>query len=195
MSEIIENDRAKLFYLNNIINNYELPEFFEDFKNDIKTLYHIDSRLNEEISFIYIFLEKENNKEKEKEKNIEIKTEEDYNLMKKRIKVNQIKDKTILIEIEKNSNNLSRKIPETFEEKIQNVVERELKNAGERIRKYLSSNNKKYYPSSKVQVRTCDDCQEIIKGDIFKDVKNVEEKYYCEKCSFKRNDEPMFVIH
>ena len=56
MSEIIENDKAKLFYLNNIINNYELPEFFEDFKNDIKTLYHIDSRLNEEISFIlYIF--------------------------------------------------------------------------------------------------------------------------------------------
>ena len=180
------NTKANLFYLNNIIKDYVFPDTLEEFKTDIKTLYHIDSRLNDEISIIYIFLEKE--------KIIEIKTKDDYNLMKKRI-LNEIKDKTILIEIENNTNGLNRKIPETFEEKIQNVVEKELKNAGERIRKYLSSNNKKYYPATKIQDRVCESCGEIIKGDIYKIVKNVEEKYYCEKCSFNMNDEPMFVIH
>ena len=189
----MSNDtKGNLFYLNNIIKDYVFPDTFEEFKTDIKTLYHIDSRLNDEISFIYIFLEK--NKNNEKEKIIEIKTKDDYNLMKQRI-LNEIKGKTILIEIENNSNDLNRKIPETFEEIIQNVVERELKNAGERIRKYLSSNNKKYYPTSKIQDRLCESCGEIIKGDIYKNVKNVEEKYYCEKCSFNMDDEPMFVIH
>ena len=184
----INNKVINLFYLNNTIKEYSLPETFTDFKTEIKSLYHIDSRLNEELSFIYIYIENE------KENKIQIKNEKNYSDMINRIE-DKIKDKTILIEIEKSSNNLSQKNPETFEEEIKNVVEKELKNAGERIIKSLSLNSKKYYPSSKIQVLICDKCAELIKGDIFKSAKNVEEKYFCEKCSFKMEDEPMFVIH
>ena len=193
MSKIIDNkdNTCNLFYLNNIIKDYNLPESFKDLKSDIKELYHIDPRLNDEISLVYIFLDKEKNNIKEK--NIEVKTEDDYISMKKRI-TNEIKDKTLLIEIENNINNINRKIPKTFEEEMQRIIERELKNAGERIRKYLSSNNKKYYPASKLQDKICDSCGEIIKGDIYKNAINIEEKYYCEKCSLNIN-EPMFVIH
>ena len=193
MSKIIENkdNTCNLFYLNNTIEDYNLPESFKDLKSDIKELYNLDPRLNDEISLFYIFLEKE--KKDIKEKTIEVKTEEDYILMKKRI-INDIKDKTILIEIENNKNNIDRRIHETFEEKMQSIIERELKNAGERIRNYLSSNNKKYYPASKVQDKMCDKCGEIINGDIYKNAINIEEKYYCEKCSLDIS-EPMFVIH
>ena len=136
MSKIIENkdNTCNLFYLNNTIEDYNLPESFKDLKSDIKELYNLDPRLNDEISLFYFFLEKEKNNIKEK--TIEVKTEEDYILMKKRI-INDIKDKTILIEIENNKNNIDRKIYERFEEKMQSIIERELKNAGERIRNYL----------------------------------------------------------
>ena len=195
MSKINENknDRANLFYFNNTINDYDLPENLSSFISDIKELFQIDSRLNEEINLTYIFLDKDKNK-KTKEKIIEIKSDDDYKKMKERL-TNEIKDQNILIEIENNSNNiLERKAPETFEEEIQNIVERELKNAGERIIKYLSSNDKKSYPSSKIQDKICSECNNIISGDIYKSAKNVEEKYYCENCSFNIND-PMFVIH
>ena len=193
MSKIIENkdNTCNLFYLNNTIKDYNLPESFKDLKSDLKELYNIDPRLNDEISLFYNFLEKEKNNTKER--NEEVKSEDDYLLMKKRI-INEVKDKTLLVEIGKNINNTYRKIPETFEEEMQSVIERELKNAGERIRKYLSSDIKKYYPASKVQDKICDSCGEIIKGDIYKNAINIEEKYYCEKCSLNIN-EPMFVIH
>ena len=195
MSEINKNknDRANLFYFNNTINDYDLPENLSSFISDIKELFQIDSRLNEEINLTYIFLDKDKNKNT-KEKIIEIKSDDDYKKMKERL-ANEIKDQNILIEIENNSNNiLERKAPETFEEEIQNIVERELKNAGERIIKYLSSNDKKSYPASKIQDKICSECNNIIIGDIYKSAKNVEEKYYCENCSFNIND-PMFVIH
>ena len=195
MSQINEskNKKANLFYFNNTIKDYDLPENLSYFKVDIKELFQIDPRLNEEINLTYIFLEKEKNKNT-KEKIIEIKSDDDYKKMKERL-TSEIKDQTILIEIENNSNNIhDRKAPETFEEEIQNVVERELKNAGERIRKYLSSNDKKCYPSTKIQDKICSECKNIISGDIYKSAKNVEEKYYCENCSFNIND-PMFIIH
>ena len=187
------NPKANLFYFNNTIKDYDLPETLFNFKSEIKELFHIDSRLNDEINIIYIFLQK--NKNDNTEKYIEVKLEDDYKIMKERLGKEDIKDNTILIEIENNLNNINeRKVPETFEEEIQNVVEREIKNASERIINYLSSNNKKSYPGSKVQDKECCVCNEIINGDIYKNAVNIEEKYYCEKCSININD-PMFVIH
>ena len=187
------NPKVNLFYFNNTIKDYDLPETLFNFKSELKELFQIDSRLNEEINIIYIFVQK--NKNNNIEKYIEVKLEDDYKIMKERLGKEDIKDNTILIEIENNLNNINeRKVPETFEEEIQNVVERELKNASERIINYLSSNNKKSYPGSKVQDKECCVCNEIINGDIYKNAVNIEEKYYCEKCSININD-PMFVIH
>ena len=187
------NSKVNLFYFNNTIKDYDLPETLFNFKSELKELFQIDSRLNEEINIIYIFVQK--NKNNNIEKYIEVKLEDDYKIMKERLGKEDIKDNTILIEIENNLNNINeRKVPETFEEEIQNVVERELKNASERIINYLSSNDKKNYPASKIQDKECCVCNEIINGDIYKNAVNIEEKFYCEKCSININD-PMFVIH
>ena len=191
MSKIVEKEKVNLFYFNNIIKNYSLPESFKDLKTDIKNLFNIDSRLNKEI-FVYYKLLKEN-KDIGKEKYIEVKSDEDYQMMKKYIS-NDSLDKTLLIEIRKNINDDIRKVSEKFEDEIKIIVENELRNAGERIKQYLSSYSKKYYPSSKIQDKICDDCKEIICGDIYKNALKIEEKFYCEQCSFKIND-PMFVIH
>ena len=194
MSKIIvedklNNNKFNLFYLNTTIKEYELPENFSNFKSDIKELFNIDSRLNEEINIIYVLLKKE--KKQTIEKNIDVKTEDDYQNMKTS-NINEIKDQTILIEIEKND--IRRKLPETFEEEIKSVVEREIRDAGERIRQCLSISDKKYYPSTKIQDKKCDECKDIIAGDIYKNALKVENKFYCEKCSLNIND-PMFVIH
>ena len=74
------NHRANLFYSNTNINDYELPETLKEFKSDIKTLFQIDSRLNNEIHIIYISLEK-----KQFKKNIEVKTEDEYKEMRDKI--------------------------------------------------------------------------------------------------------------
>ena len=58
--------------------------------------------------------------------------------MLKTIKESEIKDNTILIEIDKVPSETNRTIPDSYEEEIQCVVERELKGAAERIKKYLS---------------------------------------------------------
>ena len=190
----MENDnifQATLFYSNSKISDYDLPVTLEDFKSDIQKLFLIDSRLNKEISISYI-LNKDKNK---KEKRVEVKTEDEYKIMRKGI-TNEIKDKTIFIEIEKISNILSMKSPKTFEEQIQLVVESELKNASERIINSLSSDNKKLYPNLIIQDKTykCGDCGKLIYGDIYKNAINAEEKFYCENCSFKIN-EPLFIVH
>ena len=192
----VKNDseyKANLFYFNNTVYDYELPESFFIFKEDIKEIFNIDSNLNDELSLFYTFLDKDK-ENKEKKKIIKVKTQDEYKDMRDKIE-KKIEKKTILIEIENDSFNVNRKAPETFEEEIQCVVEREIKNAAERIRKFLSSNSKKY-PYSKKQDRQCCSCSGLIYGDMYKKAKDIQEQYYCEKCAFELNDdEPLFVIH
>ena len=185
------NFLATLFYSNSKISDYDLPESLEDFKSDIQELFLIDSRLNNELSISYTLCKDKNKMEKK----VVVKTEDEYKIMRKGIE-NEIKDKTIIIEIEKNVNDLRMKSPKTFEEQIQLVVERELKNASERIINSLSSDNKKLYPNLIIQDKTykCGDCGKLIIGDIYKNAIKAEEKFYCENCSFKIN-EPMFIVH
>jgi hypothetical protein len=184
---------ANLYYFNSTVKDYELPESFLIFKEDIKEMFNIDSNINDELSLFYTFLDVDK-MNKEKKKITKVKTQEDYKEMRDRIQ-SKIEDKTILIEVEKDSFNSNRKVPETFEEEIQCVVEREIKDAAERIRKFLSSNSKRY-PYSKKQDKQCYKCNGLIYGDIYKKAKEIAEQYYCEKCALDLNDdEPLFVIH
>ena len=191
-----ENDdkkyKANLYYFNSTVNDYELPESFLIFKEDIKEMFNIDSNINDELSLFYTILDKDK-ENKEKKKITKVKTQDEYKEMRDGIQ--KIEDKTIFIEIEKDSFNINRKAPETFEEEIQCVVEREIKNAAERIKKFLSSNSKRY-PYSKKQDKQCCNCSGLIYGDMYKKAKEISEQYYCEKCAFELNDdEPLFVIH
>ena len=136
----LANQTANIDYMNNLIEGFELPSSLNDFRTQIKKLLHIESKTNDEIFVLYIF--------KEDDKEIEAKTDEDYTLLLKRMKNDEIKDNTIFIESDKVPCEISRKNPESFEEEIQYVIERELKSAADRIKKYLSG-NKKCYPSVK----------------------------------------------
>ena len=192
MEEENKNYKANLYYFNSTVNDYELPESFLIFKEDIKEMFNIDSNINDELSLFYTILDKDK-ENKEKKKITKVKTQEEYKEMRDGIQ--KIEDKTIFIEIEKDSFNINRKAPETFEEEIQCVVEREIKNAAERIKKFLSSNSKRY-PYSKKQDKQCCNCSGLIYGDMYKKAKEISEQYYCEKCAFELNDdEPLFVIH
>ena len=186
----LKNLRANIFYLGNTIKDFELPLYLNDFRTQVKDLFKIETRTNDDISIVYIF--EDDNDDKTKEKIIEAKTDEDYIQLLKRIESKEIKDETILIESSKISSEISQKTPETFEEEIASVVESELKAAGEKIKKYLSG-NKKCYPLVKKAKKVCSNCYRDIVGNVYRSVVNIEENIYCEKCSFTKK-EPTFII-
>ena len=112
--EELKNLTANIYYLNNTINDFDLPLSLNDFRTQIKNLFHIESRSNDEIFVLYTYLEEDN--DIKEEKILEVKTDEDYILLLKRVKDVEIKDNTILIEIDKVPSEIGRKNPETFEE-------------------------------------------------------------------------------
>ena len=179
--------KADVYFLNSTIKEVELPISLNEFREKIKGLFLIKNRKNDEIFVIY------SKEENESEITIEVKTDEDYIKLLKTIKESEIKDNTILIEIDKVPSETNRTIPETYEEEIQCVVERELKGAAERIKKYLSG-KKNCYPCAKSHKKICSKCGRSIFGDLYKSVTDIEEKYYCERCSFSQK-EPCFIIH
>ena len=179
--------KADIYFLNNTIKEVELPISLNEFREKIKDLFLIKNRKNDEIFVIY------SKEENGSETSIEVKTDEDYIELLKTIKESEIKDNTILIEIDKVPSETNRTIPESYEEEIQCVVERELKGAAERIKKYLSG-NKKCYPCAMSHKKMCSKCGRSIYGDLYKSVTDIEEKYYCERCSFNQK-EPCFIIH
>ena len=179
--------KADIYFLNSTIKEVELPISLNEFREKIKDLFLIKNRKNDEIFVIY------SKEENGSETSIEVKTDEDYIELLKTIKESEIKDNTILIEIDKVPSETNRTIPESYEEEIQCVVERELKGAAERIKKYLSG-NKKCYPCAMSHKKMCSKCGRNIYGDLYKSVTDIEEKYYCERCSFNQK-EPCFIIH
>ena len=179
--------KADVYFLNSTIKEVELPISLNEFREKIKGLFLIKNRKNDEIFVIY------SKEENDSETTIEVKTDEDYIKLLKTIKESEIKDNTILIEIDKVPSETNRTIPETYEEEIQCVVERELKGAAERIKKYLSG-KKNCYPCAKSHKKICSKCGRSIFGDLYKSVTDIEEKYYCERCSFSQK-EPCFIIH
>ena len=179
--------KADVYFLNSTIKEVELPISLNEFREKIKGLFLIKNRKNDEIFVIY------SKEENDSETTIEVKTDEDYIKLLKTIKESEIKDNTILIEIDKVPSETNRTIPESYEEEIQCVVERELKGAAERIKKYLSG-KKNCYPCAMSHKKMCSKCGRNIYGDLYKSVTDIEEKYYCERCSFNQK-EPCFIIH
>ena len=192
MEEEKENPKADILYLNNKIENFELSFNLSEFRLKLKKLFHLESKENNDIIIIYIMLQK---KEKETiEEYVEVKTDEDYKLMLDRIESNKIKDNSILIETDRLCGEISRMIPKSFEDEIQCVVSAELEAASERIKKYLSGNKNCIPNSQNTEKKECSKCNQIITGNIFRSVIDIEENIYCEKCSYLKR-EPVFIIH
>ena len=192
MEEEKENPKADILYLNNKIENYELSFNLSEFRLKLKKLFHFESKENNDIIVIYIILQK---KDKETiEEYVEVKTDEDYKLMLDRIESKKIKDNSILIETDRLYGEVSRMIPKSFEDEIQCVVDAELEAASERIKKYLSGNKNCIPDCQNPQKKKCSNCNEDIKGNIFRSVIDIDEKIWCEKCSYLKK-EPVFIIH
>ena len=194
--EDFNNLTIDLYYLNNTIEDYVLPLNLNELRIKVKKLFHIENRENNEIFFLYDFTVEEEDEEEniKKEVTIEVKTDDDYALLLKRIKSHEIKNDIIFIETDKCPGEINRKTPQTFEEEIQSVIKSELKAAGERIKKYLSGQSK-CYPSTKSQDQNqCSKCNQVISGKIYRSVIEPEEKNYCEKCSLQY-DKPLFIIN
>ena len=73
------------------------------------------------------------------------------------------------------------------------MIRTQLKAAGERIKKGLSGKSE-LIPSSNFTNKMCCKCQKHIIGNVYRSVTDLEQKIYCEKCSYSLNI-PMFVIH
>ena len=71
-----------LYYLNNTINEFELPSSLNEFRTRIKKMFHIENKTNEEIFILYNIDEEENDSEEnKKETTVEVKTDDDYTLL------------------------------------------------------------------------------------------------------------------
>ena len=182
--------KINVFYMNNKIPDFKLPSSLNQFRNIIKHSFLRENKNIEEISVIYFFIYKE--KDKPKEKIIDVKTDTDYITMLNRIKSNEIKDGSIYIETDKIPNETSRINSKNFEEEIQYLIECQLKNAGEKIKKYFAT--KQNCSTKNEENIVCSNCYKVIMGSIYRSVIDINEKYFCEKCSFIKKD-PVFIIH
>ena len=176
---------ATLKYLNNKMGNYKLPLYFEEFLTQIYEMFPKEKQL-------FILYNHEIKDENPIEEIIEIKNSDDYCLLSDRLRKKSVKENEILIETDKISAGISRKIPNNFEDNIKCVVERELEIAMENIKNSLSAkqiNNSEF----KVHKEKCCKCENEIFGNLYKDLME-DNKYYCEKCSFDSQN-PLFIIH
>ena len=190
------NLTINLYYLNNTINGFILPLCLNDLRTKVKKIFRIENRENDEIFFLYNITVEEKDEEEiiKKDITIEVKAEDDYELLLKRIKSDEIKNEIIYIETDKVPGEISRKSPETFEEEVQCVIKNELKAAGERIKKYLSGLQKCYPSTINEDQNKCSKCNRVISGKVFRSVIEPEEQYFCEKCSLLEN-KPLFIIN
>lgn len=187
----LENVKITLSYLNNKVKDFKLPPSLNEFRKNIKSIFQIPNKLDE--IFITYIIEESNEKNKKKEKIIEIKRNEEYISLLKKINSDEIKDDIVLIETERVPDEISRETPQTFEEEIDCLIRTHLRAAGERIKKGLSA-KRQLYPSSYTRNKICSKCRQPIIGKIFRGVTELEQKSYCEKCSYNLNI-PMFIIH
>ena len=172
----LENTKITVSYLNNKIEDLELPLSLHEFRIKIKSIFQIPNKLDE-IFIIYTIPE----------------MNEDYISLLKQIKSGEIEDDIIFIETERVPEEISRETPETFEEEIECMIRTQLKAAAERIKKGLSG-KRELIPSSNISNKMCCKCKNNIVGNVYRSVTDLEQKVYCEKCSYIPNT-PMFVIH
>ena len=182
-----------LSYLNNKIEDFQLPSTLNEFRTKIKEIFQIKKNIDE-IFITYITEEQEEGKEDEQEFVHEVKREEEYvNLLGLIRQEDVVKDSIIYIETDRVPNEVCREFSKNFDQEIELLIKTQLKAAGERIKKGLSG-KMELYPSSKIQEKKCFKCNKNIIGDIFKCVEDVDQTIYCKKCSLNKTS-PMFIIH
>ena len=182
-----------LSYLNNKIEDFQLPSTLNEFRTKIKEIFQIKKNIDE-IFITYITEEQEEGKEDEQEFVHEVKREEEYvNLLGLIRQEDVVKDSIIYIETDRVPNEVCREFSKNFDQEIELLIKTQLKAAGERIKKGLSGKTE-LYPSTKIQEKKCFKCNKNIIGDIFKCVEDVDQTIYCKKCSLNMTS-PMFIIH
>ena len=182
-----------LSYLNNKIEDFQLPSTLNEFRTKIKEIFQIKKN-TDEIFITYITEEQEEGKEDEQEFVHEVKREEEYVTLLGLIKQEDVvKDSIIYIETDRVPNEVCREFSKNFDQEIELLIKTQLKAAGERIKKGLSGKTE-LYPSTKIQEKKCFKCNKNIIGDIFKCVEDVDQTIYCKKCSLNKTS-PMFIIH
>ena len=182
-----------LSYLNNKIEDFQLPSTLNEFRTKIKEIFQIKKNIDE-IFITYITEEQEEGKEDEQEFVHEVKREEEFVDLLGLIKQEDVvKDSIIYIETDRVPNEVCREFSKNFDQEIELLIKTQLKAAGERIKKGLSGKTE-LYPSTKIQEKKCFKCNKNIIGDIFKCVEDVDQTIYCKKCSLNKTS-PMFIIH
>ena len=194
MEDNKNNLKTTVSYLNIKLEDFEIPSTLYEFRTQIKQIFQIKKNIDE-IFITYLTTEEEEEGKDEPSDTLhEIKREEEYKTLLDNIKQDDaIKDNIIYIETERVPEEISREFAQTFEQEIEYLIKAQLKAAGERIKKGLSG-KMELYPSSKRQEKTCRQCKQIIIGDIFRIVDDVNQNTYCKKCSINFS-QPMFVIH
>ena len=185
----IENQKIKVSYLNNSIQDFLLPTSLDQFRRKVKKLFQIQNKIDD----IFIIYKTQNKNQEEKEIFNEVKRENEYKTFLEKYNSDQILNDMIMIETDRVPDEISRENTKDFEEEIEELIKTHLRAAGERIKKSLTG-GKELYPNCKKQDRICDKCLKVISGDMFKGVNDVRKKTYCEKCSYQYNF-PMFIIH
>ena len=189
----LQDIKINVFFMNNKVNDFQLPSSLNELRKKVKQTFLIENKNNEEISIIYFF-KSNNKKDKIKEKIIEVKLDGDYITMLNRIKSDEIKEDTIYIETDKIPNETSRINSKNFEEEMHYLIECELRTAGEKIKKYLVANKNCFTEAKNEENKACSRCGKDIEGNVYRSVIDIDEKYFCEKCSFIQKD-PIFIIH
>ena len=194
MEDNKNNLKTTVSYLNNKLEDFDIPSTLYEFRTQIKQIFQIKKNIDE-IFITYLTTEEEEEGKDEPSDTLhEIKREEEYKTLLDNIKQDDaIKDNIIYIETERVPEEISREFAQTFEQEIEFLIKAQLKAAGERIKKGLSG-KMELYPSSKRQEKTCRQCKQPIIGDIFRIVDDVNQNTYCKKCSINFS-QPMFVIH
>ena len=194
MEDNKNNLKTTVSYLNNKLEDFDIPSTLYEFRTQIKQIFQIKKNIDEIFITYLTTEEEEEGKEEPSDTLHEIKREEEYKTLLDNIKQDDaIKDNIIYIETERVPEEISREFAQTFEQEIEYLIKAQLKAAGERIKKGLSG-KMELYPSSKRQEKTCRQCKQIIIGDIFRIVDDVNQNTYCKKCSINFS-QPMFVIH
>ena len=194
MEDNKNNLKTTVSYLNIKLEDFDIPSTLYEFRTQIKQIFQIKKNIDE-IFITYLTTEEEEEGKDEPSDTLhEIKREEEYKTLLDNIKQDDaIKDNIIYIETERVPEEISREFAQTFEQEIEYLIKAQLKAAGERIKKGLSG-KMELYPSSKRQEKTCRQCKQLIIGDIFRIVDDVNQNTYCKKCSINFS-QPMFVIH
>ena len=180
-------------FLNNKIEDFEIPSTLNEFRTQIQQIFQIKKNIDE-IFITYLTNEQEEEKEEPQDTFHEVKREDEYKTLLDHIKQDDyIKDNIIYIETDRVPEEISREFAKTFEQEIECLIKTQLKAAGERIKKGLSGKIE-LNPCSKKQDKTCKSCKQNIIGDIYRIVDDTNQYPYCKKCSFNFN-QPMFIIH